>query len=94
MFVPQLLDAKSFEFSYYLTPKYPPLAKMARISGQVVLELTLDAATGEVLNAVAISGHPLLRTSALDAAKQWRMEPQSVRGGKLKATLKYSLRCP
>jgi TonB family protein len=31
--------------------------------------------TGRVTKAVAISGHPLLREAALEAARRWEFEP-------------------
>ncbi len=51
------------------TPKYPPIAKAARASGQVVVQLDIDA-EGRVLAANTISGHPLLRAAAVQAAQQ------------------------
>src|SRR5215469_4875699 len=41
-------------------PEYPPLAKAARVSGRVVVEVTVDE-LGNVTSARAISGHPLLK---------------------------------
>src|SRR6185295_12041608 len=43
-------------------PVYPPLAKAARISGAVVVEVTVDE-QGVVFAARALSGHPLLKDS-------------------------------
>jgi len=55
-------------------PAYPPLAKAARISGSVVVEVTLDE-EGGVISARAISGHPLLKDAAVDAARGWKFTP-------------------
>lgn len=93
-YVPQLLNAQAYQFSRFVTPKYPPLAMQARIQGKVELQLTLEPATGEVLDALAISGHPLLKPSAIDAAKQWRFKPKSIDSGTLSLTLDFALRCP
>src|SRR3989442_5993217 len=49
-------------------PGYPPLAKAARVSGAVVVEVTIDE-EGNVMSARAISGHPLLKDAALAAAR-------------------------
>src|SRR6266571_2040646 len=51
-------------------PAYPPLAKAARVSGAVVVEVTVDE-EGNVMAARAISGHPLLKDAAVEAARGW-----------------------
>jgi TonB family protein len=91
--VPELVSARAYEFSHFVTPKYPRLAMLARIQGKVELELTLDPVTGEVLDASAVSGHPLLKPSAIEAAKQWRLAPQSIQSESLNLTLDFALRC-
>jgi TonB family protein len=60
-------------------PTYPPLAKTARISGSVVVEVTV-AEEGNVISARAISGHPLLKDSSVAAAKEWSFEPTKLDG--------------
>ena len=47
-----------------VTPTYPPLARAARVSGSVVVEVTVDEA-GNVMSARAVSGHPLLKDAAV-----------------------------
>jgi TonB family protein len=49
-------------------PKYPPLARTARISGDVKLELQLRP-DGTVSSVRVISGHPLLAPAAVESAK-------------------------
>lgn len=60
-------------------PVYPPLAKAARINGSVVVEMTADE-EGNVISARAISGHPLLKDSAVAAAKDWKFSPTLLSG--------------
>src|SRR5262245_52314588 len=60
-------------------PEFPPIAKAVRASGPVKVEVTIDE-TGKVVSARAISGHPLLRDSALAAARQWKFNPATVSG--------------
>jgi TonB family protein len=55
-------------------PEYPAIAKAARASGTVKVEIEIDGA-GKVISARAVSGHPLLRDSAEQAARQWRFKP-------------------
>jgi TonB family protein len=49
-------------------PKYPPLARTARISGDVKLELQLRP-DGAVSSVRVIIGHPLLAPAAVESAK-------------------------
>lgn len=55
-------------------PLYPPMAKMARVQGQVVLHAIISR-EGAIENLRVVSGHPMLIQSALDAVKQWRYKP-------------------
>jgi TonB family protein len=55
-------------------PSYPPLAKQARIQGNVRLQAIIDK-TGKVSDVRALSGHPLLIQPAIDAVKQWEFKP-------------------
>jgi TonB family protein len=64
-------------------PEYPPLAKAANVSGTVVVEITVDE-TGDVISARAISGHPLLKDAAVDAARQWKFSPTTLAGEAIK----------
>jgi TonB family protein len=60
-------------------PAYPALARTARASGAVQIQVTISE-SGEVMSAQAISGHPILREAALQAAKQWRFKPTELSG--------------
>ena len=60
-------------------PTYPQMAKAARISGAVVVEITIDV-SGTVISASAVSGHPLLKDAAVAAAQQWKFEPTRLDG--------------
>src|SRR5262245_29923520 len=60
-------------------PPYPPIAKAARASGAVQVQVTISE-TGEVIESSVISGHPLLRDAALQAARQWLFKPTELSG--------------
>lgn len=60
-------------------PEYPALAKAAKASGTVQVQVTVDE-TGQVIAANVIGGHPLLRNAALEAAKQWQFKPTQLSG--------------
>lgn len=55
-------------------PSYPELARKMSITGTVKIEVTV-APNGTVKEARLVGGHPVLASSALDAAKKWRFEP-------------------
>jgi TonB family protein len=61
------------------SPVYPALALRTRASGQVVLDLQIDAA-GKVVKAKPVSGPSLFYNAAITAAMQWRYRPASVNG--------------
>jgi periplasmic protein TonB len=60
-------------------PNYPPLARQARIQGQVLLaaEISKD---GSIENLHLISGHPMLAPAAIEAVKQWKYKPYILNG--------------
>ena len=62
-----------------VNPVYPPLARAARVSGVVVVEVVVDQA-GNVTSARALSGHALLREAAVAAATQWKWNPTLLTG--------------
>jgi TonB family protein len=57
-----------------VTPPYPPIARAARAAGKVEVQVTISE-KGKVIEAIVISGHPLLRDASLNAAKQWVFKP-------------------
>jgi protein TonB len=60
-------------------PPYPPLARQARIQGNVVLQAEISK-DGTIQNLRLISGHPMLAPSAIEAVKQWRYKPYFLNG--------------
>ena len=66
-------------------PAYPPIAKAARASGAVTVQITVDE-SGRVISAHAISGHPLLQQAAVDAVRNWRFTPTLLSGQPVKIT--------
>jgi periplasmic protein TonB len=60
-------------------PTYPPLARQARIQGQVILQAEISK-DGSIENLRLISGHPMLAPAAIDAVKQWRYKPYMLNG--------------
>jgi len=60
-------------------PAYPSLARAARATGTVTVQVTVDE-TGSVVSAAAVSGHPLLHAAAVAAAKQAKFTPTLLSG--------------
>jgi periplasmic protein TonB len=76
-------------------PTYPPLARQARIQGNVVLTAVIDK-DGTIQNLQVVSGHPMLTPAAIDAVKQWRYKPYLLNGQAIlvetTVTVTFSLR--
>ena len=66
-------------------PAYPPIAKAARASGTVTVQVLVDE-DGNVISAKAVSGHPLLQQAAVAAAYQAKFSPAVVSGRKVKVS--------
>ncbi len=60
-------------------PPYPPIAKAARAAGAVQVQVTIGE-DGRVIDAAVVSGHPLLRDAAVQAARQWVFKPTELSG--------------
>lgn len=63
--------------AHSVEPEYPPQARIARIMGDVVLQISIDK-QGRVTDAKALSGHPMLAIVAMNAVKQWRYQPYTL----------------
>ena len=63
----------------HVAPDYPAVAKEARVQGQVLVECVIDTA-GVPTDCKVTRGPGALETAALDAVREWRFEPLSVRG--------------
>ena len=66
-------------------PAYPPIAKAAKASGTVTVQVLVDE-SGRVVSAHAVSGHPLLQQSAVAAARQARFSPTLLSGQPVKVS--------
>jgi len=62
-----------------VVPIYPSIARQINASGEVKVQITIGE-DGKVLEAVAVSGPPLLRKAAEDAARKWGFEPAKFNG--------------
>ena len=62
-----------------VAPVYPPVAKSARVTGDVVIEATIDE-EGKVADTRVVKSVPLLDQAALDAVRQWEYRPSLLNG--------------
>jgi len=62
-----------------IEPAYPPLARAARVQGEVMLSAVIST-TGDIQNLQLISGHPMLVPAAIAAVRQWRYKPYLLNG--------------
>jgi protein TonB len=66
-------------------PQYPAIARTARASGTVTVQVTIDE-NGSVISAHAVGGHPLLQAAAVAAARGARFSPTKLSGQPVKVT--------
>lgn len=72
----QTVDDKDIVVTHFEPLTYPAIATTVRISGAVVVKLSLDDG-GNVVDATAVSGADLLIRSAIPNAKLWRFKPNA-----------------
>jgi TonB family protein len=68
-------------------PIYPPLARTARVEGDVHIKITTDGETVE--DAEVESGHPLLNKAAEDNIRSWKFAPHEA--GTFHVIFRYKL---
>jgi len=66
-------------------PEYPLIARQANASGTVTVQVTIDE-EGNVAFAKAVSGHPLLQSAAVDAARRAKFTPTLLEGEPVKVS--------
>lgn len=75
-FTPEQMKARATKM---VTPKMPALWRQARIEGEVVVGIVV-AKDGKPDCVWMISGHPMLVSSAIQAAGQWEFKPHLSKG--------------
>jgi protein TonB len=66
-------------------PAYPRLARAANASGTVTVQVLIDE-EGNVSQARAVDGHPLLQAVSVAAARQAKFSPTLLEGEPVKVT--------
>lgn len=72
-------------------PEYPAAARQFRLSGEVIVELTVGV-DGKVENVAITKGFPILNDAVVRAVKKWSFSPYLVDGHprRLKSTLSFN----
>lgn len=77
-----VLNGKAVDLS---APAYPAAARAVNAQGTVVVQILIGEA-GSVLDAAAVSGHPLLRAASEKAAREAKFEPTYLDGKPIKVS--------
>jgi hypothetical protein len=88
-----LLDDPSLHLIKYSAPVFPAIAKTAHVYGDVTIQIFADPQTGTVTSAEYVAGPKLLSRAAMEAAKSWQVDPGSLKGQAVEATLRFELKC-
>jgi len=72
-------DVQASKLIHQVQPEYPELAKRARVSGMVLLQVTIDE-RGDLVAVEVVYGHPLLSGEAVTAVRQWQYSPTLLEG--------------
>lgn len=87
----RLLTVVPAEPQNVVFPTYPPIAKLARIEGIVVITGQITS-SGAVTHLAVESGHPMLREAAKQAVGRWHFSGDSA-SQQVNATFEFKLQC-
>jgi len=76
---------------YHPEPEYPPLARMARIEGTVLLEAVIGK-DGAIQELKVLSGPALLAGAALEAVQHWHYQPTLLNNEPVEVLTEISVR--
>jgi TonB family protein len=88
----RLRSSEPFQPEKFVLPGYPPIARLARIEGAVVVTFQVDA-NGGVTDPQFDSGHPMLRPTVTNAVREWKF-PKEAADHRIKATIDFKTNCP
>jgi TonB family protein len=71
-------------------PVYPRVALTSNAAGPVQIYIIVSE-QGRVIEATAMSGHPMLYSAALDAARKWTFKPTRINGARVKVQSSLTL---
>jgi TonB family protein len=75
-----------------VSPKYPEDARKEKVEGNVLIETSIGA-DGKVLEAKSVeSPDPRLAQAAVEAVKQWKFKPATLKGKPVRAKMTITIR--
>jgi TonB family protein len=84
-------DIKPPDLIFRVEPKYPEVARQARVEGTVILETTTEA-NGYVSSVKILRSIPLLDLAAVESVRQWIYEPLVIDGKPRKCVFTTTVR--
>jgi TonB family protein len=87
-----LRSSEPFQPENFVVPGYPPIARLARIEGAVVVTLQIDG-NGRVTDTQFESGHPMLRPTVTNAVREWTFSKEAA-DRRIKVTFDFKTNCP
>ena len=88
----RLVSSTPFEPVEFVSPLYPPLAKLARVEGQVVFSVKVDKG-GRARDVMFETGNPLLHGAVEEAVKRWNF-PVQAEEKQIKVIIAFNTNCP
>jgi len=85
------IESAGVDVKDYIPPEYPRIAQSAGISGDVVIEVTIDP-SGRPTEWKVLEGHPALAEASLLVFPRWRFVPIQHKGQKVSATFEVRIR--
>jgi protein TonB len=73
-------------------PKYPPAARAARISGEVVVDVVINEKGVPIEILVVRSDHIMLTPTVMEVAPRWRFTPVLFGGNRVRANFRVCFR--
>ncbi len=88
----RLVKSVPFAPADLVQPEYPPLARLAHISGAVSFRIDVDT-NGGATNLTFESGNPILQSAVKTAVSGWKF-PTDADNQSVEATIDFGLNCP
>ena len=79
------------EIVYKEDPRYPDVARAARVEGIVILEAIINK-EGTVESVTVLRSIPLLDNAAIEAVKRWKFKPAKINGNPVKCYFTLTVR--
>jgi hypothetical protein len=88
----ELANSSPFRPTVYELPKYPPLARIAHISGQVTFKLSVKS-DGHSSAPSSLVGNPILQNIVAANVRDWTF-PTEAAGQDMQVAIEFKMNCP